>query len=190
VLGSSYVRSRCGAFDDDFEGRRGWAVDPDGTDTATTGAWARGNPEPTSSNGPKQLGTVPSGSRALSTGVRAGTSANANDLDGRTTVRSVPITLPSTNGQRLFFRYVFAHGSNSSSADRLVVSIEDAGGTRTSVFTRTGSTSDLDATWRNAYALLDAWKGQTIRIHIEAVDGASNSTVEAQIDDVRIMRGT
>jgi hypothetical protein len=190
VLGASYVRWRCGAFDDDFEGGRGWAVNPDGTDTATTGAWQRGNPEPTSWNGPKQLGTVPSGARALTTGVRAGTSANASDLDGRTTVRSVPITLPTTDGQQLFLRYVFAHGSNSSSADRLVVSIEAADGTRTPVFTRTGTATDVDGAWRNAYALLDAWKGQTIRIHIEAVDGASNSTVEAQIDDVRVMRGT
>ena len=190
VLGASYARWRCGAFDDDFEAGRGWAVDPDGTDTATTGAWQRGNPEPTSWNGPKQLGNVPSGARALTTGVRAGTSANANDLDGRTSVRSVPIALPTTDGQQLFFRYVFAHASNSSSADRLVVSIEDSGGTRTPVFTRIGAATDVDGAWRNAYALLDAWKGQTIRIHIEAVDGASNSTVEAQVDDVRIMRGT
>ena len=190
ILGASYVRWRCGAFDDDFEGGRGWAVNPDGTDTATTGAWQRGNPEPTSYNGPKQLGDVPSGARALTTGVRAGTSANASDLDGRTTVRSVPITLPTTDGQQLFFRYVFAHGSNSSSADRLVVSIEESGGVRTPVFTKTGSASDVDGAWRNAYALLDAWKGQTIRIHIEAVDGATNSTVEAQVDDVRVMRGS
>lgn len=191
VLGASYVRSRCGAFDDDFEARRSWAVDPDGTDTATSGRWQRGNPQPTrTAGGAKQLGDVPSGSRALATGGVAGASANSNDIDGRTTIRSVPITLPNTNGQQLFFRYVFAHGSNSSSADRLVVSIEESGGARTPVFTRTGSASDVDGAWRNAYALLDAWKGQTIRIHIEAVDGASNSTVEAQIDDVRIMRGT
>jgi len=115
---------------------------------------------------------------------------NSNDLDGLSTVRSVPISLPSTNGQQLFFRYVFAHGSNSSSADQLVVSIEDSGGTRTPVFTKTGSASDVDGVWRNVYVPLQAWKGQTIRIVIEAVDGGANSTVEAQVDDVRVTRGT
>jgi aminopeptidase S len=85
---------------------------------------------------------------------------------------------------------VFAHAANASSADRLVVSVQESGGARTPVFTKTGSAADVDGAWRNAYALLDAWKGQTIRIHIEAVDGAANSTVEAQIDDLRIMRGS
>jgi hypothetical protein len=191
ALGASYVRWRCGAFDDDFEAGRGWAVNPDGTDTATSGRWQRGNPEPTSSSGgPKQLGNAPSGARALTTGFLRGSTANANDLDGRSTVRSVPITLPDTTGQQLFFRYVFAHAANASSADRLVVSVQESGGARTPVFTKTGSAADVDGAWRNAYALLDAWKGQTIHIHIEAVDGAANSTVEAQIDDLRIMRGS
>ena len=189
VIGAAYAISRCGAFDDDFEAARGWTTNPDGTDSATSGAWQRGNPAGTASNGPKQLDVVPSGSRALTTGLAAGTGVNANDLDGRTTVRSVPINLPSTTGQRLFFRYVFAHAANSSTADRLVVSIE-AGGTRTAVFTKTGSSTDVDGVWRNVSLPLDTWKGRTIRIHIEAVDGGANGTVEAQIDDVRVTRGT
>jgi hypothetical protein len=190
VIGSSYTTSRCGAFDDDFEAARGWAVDPDGTDTATNGKWARANPATTSSSGTKQLGTVASGARALSTGPAAGASANSYDLDGRTSIRSVPIKMHSTTGQKLFFRYNFAHGSNSSSADRLVVSIEDSGGTRTPVFTRSGSAADVDGAWRNVTVPLETWKGGTIRIHIEAVDGGSNSLVEAQIEDVRVTRGT
>ena len=36
----------------------------------------------------------------------------------------------------------------------------------------------------------EAWKGQTIRIVFEAVDGASNSLLEVQLEDVRITRGT
>jgi hypothetical protein len=190
VIGLSYQTSRCGAFDDDFEAARGWAVDPDGTDTATSGAWARANPSTTSASGTKQLGTVASGARALSTGPTAGASANSYDLDGRTSIRSVPIRLPTTTGQKLFFRYSFAHGSNASSADRLTVYIEDSGGTRTPVFTRVGSAIDVDGAWRNVTVPLEAWKGQTIRIHIEAIDGGSNSLVEAQIEDVRVTRGT
>ncbi len=190
VLGATMVAARCGAFDDDLEVGRGWTANPDGTDTATNGRFARSNPESTSSSGAKQLGAVPSGSRAFVTGAFAGASANANDLDGRTSLRSTAISLPTTTGQRLFFRYVFAHGANSSSADKLVASIEDSGGSRTPVVTVTGSATDVDGAWKPAYANLDAWAGQAIRIHFEATDGASNSLVEVEIDDIRVMRGT
>jgi carboxypeptidase T len=190
VLGTTVRRARCGAFDDDVEVSKGWAANPDGTDTATTGRFGRVNPESTSSSGPKQLGIVASGSKAFVTGALAGSSANANDLDGTTSLRSVPIGLPTTAGQRLFFRYVFAHGSNSSSADKLVASIEDSGGTRTPVVTISGSATDLDGAWRYVYAPMDAWAGQTVRIVFEAVDGAANSLVEVEIDDIRITLGT
>ena len=190
VLGTTMRNARCGVFDDDLEVNRGWKVNPDGTDTSTSGMFARSNPVTTSSSGYKQLGTVPSGSIAFVTGAAAGTSANANDLDGRTSVRSPTIGLSTTLGQRLFFRYVFAHGSNASSADKLVASIEDAGGTRTPVLTFAGSATDVDGAWRSVYANLDAWAGQTIRIHFEAVDGGANSLVEVEIDDVRVTRGS
>jgi carboxypeptidase T len=190
VLGEPYRTARCGAFDDDAEVRKGWASNPDGTDAATTGRFGRVDPQATSSNGPKQLGTVPSGSRAYVTGGPAGANANANDLDGTTTLRSVPIRLPATSGQRLFFRYVFAHGANSSSADTLVASIEDAGGHRTPVVTFSGSASDVDGAWKSVYASVDAWKGQQVRIVVQATDGGPDSLVEVEIDDIRITRGT
>lgn len=193
VLGEPYTTARCGAFDDDLEVSQGWAVDPDGTDTATTasaGKWGRVTPQATSSNGPKQLATVASGSKAFVTGALAGASANSDDLDGTTTIRSRPIELPSTSGQRLFFRYVFAHGSNSSSADHLVAFIEDSGGTRTPVATFNGSATDVDGAWRSVYASVDAWKGQQVRIVFQATDAGPDSLVEAEIDDVRITRGS
>jgi hypothetical protein len=190
VLGEATRLLRCGVFDDDLEVARGWAANPDGTDTATTGKFTRSNPEATSSSGAKQLGVVPSGAKAFVTGPLAGSSANANDLDGRTSVRSPAITLSTVAGQRLFFRYVFAHASNSSSADKLVASIETAGGVRTPVVTVTGKASDVDGAWTSVSAPLDAWKGQTIRIHFWAVDGATNSLVEVEIDDVRVTRGS
>jgi carboxypeptidase T len=188
VLGDTVRLARCGAFDDDLEVARGWASNPDGTDTSTSGRFTRANPEGTSSNGAKQLTVVPSGSKAYVTGAGAGTSANANDLDGRTSIRSPSIKLSTATGQRLFFRYVFAHGANSSSADKLVASIETASG-RTSVVTLTGNATDVDGVWKSVSAPLDAWAGQTIRIHFEAVDGASDSLVEVEIDDVRVTQG-
>ncbi len=48
-------------YSDTFETATGWTVNPNGTDTATTGAWERGNPADTNSSGIKQLGTTVSG---------------------------------------------------------------------------------------------------------------------------------
>ena len=191
VLGAEVRTARCGAFDDDLEVGRGWIANPDGTDTATTtarGAWARTNPAPTTANGPKQLGTVTSGSIALVTGGPAGSSANSNDLDGRTTVRSVPIALPAVTGQRLTFRYSVAHSAASTASDSLRVMIEDAGGTKTTVVTVSGTASDRDGLWRSTSRSLDAWAGQTIRIRFEAVDGGADNLFEVEIDDVRVTR--
>lgn len=47
-------------FSDDFETSLGRVTNPNGTDTATTGMWERGNPEATDSGGAKQLGTTTS----------------------------------------------------------------------------------------------------------------------------------
>jgi hypothetical protein len=181
--------SRCGAFDDDLEVARGWTVNPLGTDSATGGKWIRANPEATSSSGPKQLGTVPSGSGALVTAYKAGSSASSYDVDGgTTTVQSPAIDLPDTAGQKLTFRYYLAHGSNASSADELRVSIVEDGGASTTVLLEQGAANDDDAAWASASIPLDAWAGTTVRIRIQATDGGSSSLVEAAVDDVRVTR--
>lgn len=190
VLGAAVRTARCGAFDDDLEVTRGWTVNPDGTDTApSSGRWARGNPAGTTTAGVTlQRTTTPSGRYALATGLPAGDRPNAYDLDGRTTVRSAPVTLPAAAGQTLTFRYLWAHASNSSAADHLRAIIETGDGTRTIAWERTGAASLLAGRWRTAIVPLDAWAGQVIRIRFEALDGGSGSTVEAGIDDVRVTR--
>jgi len=191
VRGAAVRAARCGAFDDDMEVGRGWVVNPDGTDTAPlSGRFARADPAATSWSGPKQLGTTPSGSRAFVTGAPAGASANSYDLDGRTTIRSAVIRLPAAAGQKLTFRYVFAHDSHSTSADHLRAFVEAQDGTRTAVFTVSGRATDVDGTWRTATVSLDAWAGQSIHLRFEAVDGGRNNLVEAEIDDVRVTRPT
>src|SRR6185503_6224616 len=177
-------QSRCGAFDDDLEVARGWTVNPRGTDTASGGKWVRANPEATSSSGPKQLGTVPSGSAALVTAYKAGSTASAYDVDGgTTTVQSPPISLPNASGQRLTFRYYLAHASNASSADELRVSIVEDGGATTTVLIEQGAANDDDAAWASASIPMDDWAGSTVRIRIQATDGGPASTVEAAVDD-------
>jgi len=175
-------------FFDDFETSLGWTTNPSGTDTATTGAWERGDPEPTDSNGPKQLGTTVSGVNDLVTGRAAGASPGAFDIDGGvTSVRSPAIALPSGATLTLSLSWYLAHGSNSSSDDFLRVSIVHSGG-RTVVLSRTGAATDVDGAWTVATANLTQFGGQSVRILIEAADASTASLVEAGIDNVEITR--
>jgi aminopeptidase S len=178
------VQTHCGPFLDDFEAPRGWAADPLGDDTATSGRWQRTNPAATT----YQAGTVTSGSLALVTGGAAGSSSNANDVDGgSTSVRSAPIRLPDPVG-RLTFRFYLAHSSNSSSADRLETYIEQEDGTRTRVHFEVGAANVDRPAWSTASIPLTPWAGQTVRVVFVATDAGAGSVVEAGIDDVRVTR--
>ena len=53
-------------FSDDFETNLGWATNPNGTDTATTGNGSAAILKPPTSSGAKQLGTTTSGVNDLS----------------------------------------------------------------------------------------------------------------------------
>ncbi len=174
-------------FSDDFEANLGWVTNPNGTDTATTGMWERGDPQATSDNGAKQLGTTTSGVNDLVTARLAGASAGVNDIDsGVTSIRSPAITLPATGTLTLTFNQYLAHGSNATSADFLRVSV--IGTTTSVVFQRVGSATNLNGAWAAASANLTPFAGQTIRLLIEAADASTASLVEAGIDDVRITR--
>jgi hypothetical protein len=178
----------CGPFFDDAEISRGWAANPDGTDTAPANArFSRGDPAPTTFNGIRiQPDAVVSGRYGFVTGAGAGAAANSNDLDGVTTLRSVPIQLPAAPGD-LTFRYVFAHGP-SGSADGIKVWVEDEVGVRTLVWSKAGTAATVGASWVRGWAALTPFADKKIRIVIQAQDGGSNSLVEVVIDDVRVER--
>jgi hypothetical protein len=173
-------------FSDDFENNLGWVFNPNGTDTATRGAFVRANPESTTYSGNKQLGTTTSGSYDLVTGPLAGSSANAYDLDGGTTsVRSPLINLPAGRTITLTLRYYLAHYTNSSSSDYLRVQI--VGATTTTVLSEVGAKNDDDAVWATLTYNLSSYAGQSVYIVITAADASSDSLVEAAVDDVRIV---
>jgi hypothetical protein len=132
-----------------------------------------------------QLGSTVSGSRDFSTGLAAGSSADAYDLDGVSTIRSTPFTLSSTGHQQLFFRWSFAHDARATSADSLKAYVE-VDGAKTAVFSRSGTGVVAKGGWRSASIPLDAWHGQTIRIVFVASDLGADSLVEASLDDVRV----
>jgi carboxypeptidase T len=188
-MGAAAISNYCGPFYDDMELNRGWTRNPDGTDTATSGRWDRVIDQPTYASGPKQL-SASSGQYALATGGAAGSSAQANDLDGVTTIRSRAVALdadPAKVGE-LAFRYTFAHGAASSDKDWFRVQVEAQDGTRTTVAQQSGRPADRDGSWVTVSVNIDAWAGQTIRIVVQAKDGGPDNLVEAAIDDVRIRR--
>ena len=178
------AKTNCGPLYDDFETYGGWIANPLHTDTATSGAWQRANPSPTS----RQAGTVPSGSRALVTGPKAGSTSHSYDVDGGvTTVRSAPVVITDPVGS-LTFRYYLAHSSNSSSSDYFRAFVETADGHRTLVKQELGAANTDRPAWSTATISMTPWAGQTVRIVFAAADRGRASTVEAAVDDVRITR--
>jgi trimeric autotransporter adhesin len=173
-------------FSDNFETANGWVTNPNGTDTATTGQWERGDPEATTDGGARQLGTTTSGVNDLVTARLAGASAGANDIDGGvTTIHSPLITLPATGNLSLSFQYYLAHSTNSSNLDffRAFVVV---GPNATQVFQSLGAATNRNGVWTGASASLNAFAGQTVRIRFEAADASTASLVEAGVDDVVI----
>jgi carboxypeptidase T len=179
---------RCGARFDDFEREAGWQVNPDGTDTATSGAFERADPAEVRHVGRLlQSGDAPSGYRALVTGAAAGANYNARDLDGVTTVRSPAISLGATPGA-LRFAYAFAYAPNASSADWFKVWVEGEDGARTLVLDRRAAARWRTAVVTTAQISLSTWADQSIHLVFGAGDEGINSTVEVLVDDVRIER--
>jgi hypothetical protein len=179
-------KTLCGPLNDDFEINRGWTGNPDGTDTATDGRWAIGDPAAVSIDGPKQLGTTTSGRSALVTGLAGVKGSDANDVDGGvTTIRSAPVDLPDPVGN-LTFRYYFAHRSNATADDWFRVWVEAEDGTRTLVKEELGKATDDDASWGSARIDMTPWAGQKVRIVIGAADGGADTRIEAAVDDLRI----
>ena len=173
-------------FADDFETDKGWVTNASNTDTATTGAWQRANPDATNSGGVKQVGTTTSGVNALVTGAAAGAAAGTNDVDGGvTSIRSPAITLPATGTLTLTFNQYLAFANNATSADFLRVTIQGSSSSAV-VFQRVASATNVNGAYAAATANLTPFAGQTIRILVEAADAATASLIEASIDDVRI----
>jgi hypothetical protein len=176
--------THCGPLDEDFETARGWQVDPLGSDSATSGAWARAIPSKNKTGaGVKQKAYGYSARYALVTGATRGASATANDLDGLTSARSPQFDLggPSSDGWRVQFRYTFAHAANASAADylRLIVGGDE-------VWRSSGAPSERNAAWQLVTLNIDAYAGGSVRLLFEACDCASDSLVEAALDDVRV----
>ena len=174
-------------FNDNFESARGWTL-TGGENSATRGLWQRGNPQPTSNAGmPLQLGNCQGSANCLITGLSAGESSGANDVDdGQTSIQSPAIALPAGRPLTLSFGFYFAHNSNATSADFFRVRVVGEDGEVQTVYARSGTERDVAGLWSTRTVRLDAWAGQTIQIRIDTADGDGGSLVEAGVDNVAI----
>ena len=174
-------------FEDSFEGSTNWTTDPLGADTATTGQWAAGSPESTSSGSTTlQLGSGRTGSRALVTGLAAGGSVGSYDVDsGVTSVRSPEIVLPTGAEIELSFSYYLAYLDNASNDDSFHTAII-VNGTDIELYDDHAHSANQTAEWQDVTFDLSAYAGQTVQIQFEAADLFGASLIEAAVDDVKI----
>jgi len=177
-------------FSDNFESNLGWAVTP-GENNASAGLWQRGDPGATSANGVSlQPGSCAGASvNCLVTGLAAGAAADSNDVDGgQASFQSPPIVLPSTGTLTLSLSYFLAHLGNATPDDYVRVRIVGSNGVAQTVIARGATASNFPGVWRVRTANISAWAGQTIRIRVDAIDRATDSLIEAGIDNVVVTR--
>jgi hypothetical protein len=175
-------------FEDDFESAGGWIRTP-GIDTATTGLWQRGDPEPTTQNGViLQPDNCYGGSvNCMITALKASVNAGVNDIDnGLTSMQSPAIALPSGSTITLSFKYFLAHIDTATSADYFRVRAVGSNGVPVTVFTKAAASSNVGAAWRSQSVNLTRYAGQTITLRFEACDSQSNggTVIEAGFDEV------
>ncbi|QDT13194.1 DUF4347 domain-containing protein [Planctomycetes bacterium K23_9] len=174
-------------FEDSFEGSTNWTANPFGTDTATTGQWAAGSPESTTSGSTTlQLDSGLTGSRALVTGLAAGGSVGSYDVDsGLTSVLSPEIALPDGAEIELSFSYYLAYLNNASNDDFFHAAVI-VDGNDIELYSDHAHDADQSAQWQDVTLDLSAYAGQTVQILFEAADEMGASLIEAAVDDVKI----
>ncbi len=174
-------------FEDNFESARGWIRTP-GANTATSGLWQRGDPQPTMQNGVTlQPDNCYGGPSCMITGLTAGATAGASDIDyGLTSMQSPSITLPSGRTVTLTFSYFIAHINTATSADYFRVRAVGSDGVPVTLFQKSATPSNVGAAWRSQSVNLSSFAGQTITLRFEAADSVSNAetVIEAGFDDV------
>ncbi|HEY0685485.1 MAG TPA: PQQ-dependent sugar dehydrogenase [Steroidobacter sp.] len=177
-------------FEDNFEAAGGWIRTP-GANTATSGLWQRGDPQPTTQNGVTlQPDSCYGGSvNCMVTALAAGVNAGVNDIDnGLTSMQSPAIALPSGQTATLTFKYYLGHIDTATSADYFRVRAVGSDGVPVTLFQRAASSSNVGAVWRSQSVSLSRFAGQTITLRFEAADSTSNggTVIEAGFDDVLV----
>jgi MYXO-CTERM domain-containing protein len=184
---------------DDLEGASAgdWKVNPDGTDTASTGKWELGTPERADVfDFVLQPGAAYSGQHAFVTGAARGADPSANDVTGGlTTVESPPMSLQGLTSPHLSYQAYFVGADFQNEVlvpaanDSLRVLASTDGKTWTEVDRLTG----MNVGWQRRLVKLsdtlpaEALSAPSLRFRFVAEDADLNTDVEAVIDDVGLL---
>ena len=175
---------------DDLEADTGWTVDPDFTDTATTGIWVRMDPEATLAQ-PADDVTVDPGVNCWVTDGFAGASLGANDVDGGATTLETPsFDLSGLSSATMgYWRWYSNDTGAAPNADVFVIDISDDGGSSwTNLETIGPAGAGSGGGW--FYHEFDVGSivslTSQVRLRFIADDSGTGSVIEAAIDDVRV----
>jgi choice-of-anchor B domain-containing protein len=174
----------------DMETAAGWTGGVAG-DTATTGAWERGDPEPTAAQ-PGDDHTPAPGVNCWVTGRTAGTGVGANDVDGgRTTLLSPVMNLANVPSATMigYWRWYSNDQGAAPNADVFVVDISNNGGsswTNVETVGPAGAGTSGGWTYHEFRAADIVPLTSNMRLRFIADDAGSGSVIEAAVDDLRV----
>ncbi len=175
-------------FADDFEVDQGWQVNPDGTDTATTGIWERVDPIATAAQ-PGEDNPTGTGTLAFITGQHAsGQPLGFNDVDGGVTTLLSPLL--SASGDEAFVTYARWWSNDQgvnpdSNALRIEISSDDG-----ATWTLLEEVDQSEPAWTERTFRIADFVEPTdqVRLRFIAADlpELGGSIAEAGVDDVRV----
>ena len=179
-----------------FAGDDGWVVDPDGTDTASSGAFERAVPEASGTFFIVQPGTDVSGEGfAIVTGATAGAEMEDNDLDGETTLQSPSWNLDGYVDAHLRYSIWFLafdlddFSRDASTEDAVILEASDDGAKTWKEIDRV-EVSALEWSLREVSLEDVIDPSADTRFRFLAGDRGIENLVEVLIDDVQIRAHT
>jgi MYXO-CTERM domain-containing protein len=175
----------------------GWTVNPDGTDTATTGRWEQGTPERSEAfEFVVQPGAAWSGTRAFVTGAPRGSDHSANDVSGgRTTLQSPELALEGVVNPRLSYQvyFVAADFQNEVLVPAANDSIQVLASADGEQWTEVDRLVGMGLRWQRRLVKLadvlpaEVLAADSLRFRFVVEDADVNTVVEAAIDDVGLV---
>jgi hypothetical protein len=173
---------------DTIETEEGWQVNLEGTDTATTGAWVRVDPNATSAQ-PADDHTADPGVLCWVTGNAAeGAPAGENDVDnGRTSLYSPQYNLSGATFAKVKYWYWYSNDKGSSpNSDTWLVQLRNDGGAWRNTQNTTSSTNAWVIHEQDLIGFFIGDLG-VVEARFEASDLGSGSLVEAGVDDLILL---